>query len=84
MSTTQFINKLMKFNTLVADTLYGVNMAAKISTLNNATWYFTFLKKDMKTLEEKVERLEKENKIRKTSGCNCSCKKDNDLINRKV
>lgn len=79
MSSTGFINKLMKFNSL---SNINVNLATKISTLNNATWYFTFLQNDIKTLEEKVEQLEKENK--KSSKCNCTCRKDNEVINRNV
>jgi hypothetical protein len=79
MSASRFLNKFLRFNSVIINNAPNVDLTTKISTLNYTSWYFTFLQKDFEQLEEKVARLEKElgeTKTKLENGCGCLCNKN--------
>ena len=78
MSASRFLNKFLRFNSLVVNNTPNVDLSTKMSIMNYTSAYFTFLQRDFIDLEETVTQLEKELKETKTkleNGCGCNCNK---------
>lgn len=78
MSAVKFLNKFLRFNSVIVNNTPNVDVISKIQTINYTASYFTFLQNDFLILNEKVAKLQKEiseTKTKLVNGCGCSCNK---------